>query len=338
MWRVVRRIDDVSDAAPRGQVLILFAMFLVVLIGMAGLATDLGYAFAQRRAMQNSADAASEAGALVVLKAAQNNTLSAQADAKALANANAGKVAPKVNCSYVDDNDTVLGDCSAAVPATATGVKVAVTETHDTFFMQAVPGAPKTVTTSASATAHVQLMMSPPQDGPFIVCGVGSQTAKGKTVNILQSQNGKWVFNQNATDQTFVIHGPQVPGCNTQGDRFKGLANQDANEGRTTPGWFAYDTGTKAGPTRSTVAGIQGCQKDDAPDQCVLILPVAVDQPPEQGNSKQVYVVGYAAFYVTQVNANTHDGKLLMGYDLTGAGQPGWTPTSSGPVVIRVTQ
>lgn len=338
MRRVVRRIGEATEAAPGGQVLILFAVFLVLLIGMAGLATDLGYAFAQRRAMQNSADAASEAGALVVLKAARDNTLSAEADADQLAAANAGKVDPRVRCSYVDDHDTALDDCSAPVPAAATGVQVTVTETHDTFFMQAVPGAPRTVTTSASATAHVQLMRRPPNDGPFIVCGVGSQTSKGKTVNILQSQNGKWMFNKKAADQTFVIHGPQVPNCNTQGDRFKGLANQDANEDRTAPGWFAYDTGTRAGPTRTAVNGIQGCRRGDEPDQCVLILPVAIDQPPEQDNSKQVFVVAYAAFFVTQTGANTHDGKLLLDYVPLGEGDFGWNRQANGPVVVRVTR
>ena len=46
-----------------GQVLVLFAVALVVLFGMAGLVIDIGYAFYAKRSMQASADAAALAGA-----------------------------------------------------------------------------------------------------------------------------------------------------------------------------------------------------------------------------------------------------------------------------------
>lgn len=46
-------------SASRGQVLIMFALFSTAMLGMVGLATDLGIAFAGRRSMQNAADAAS---------------------------------------------------------------------------------------------------------------------------------------------------------------------------------------------------------------------------------------------------------------------------------------
>ena len=321
-----------------GQVLVLFAFSMIAMMGMLGLATDAGYAYAQRRAMQNAADAAAEAGARIVAKAAYDSSLSAQSDVQALAAANAGGAATTVSCTYVNDAGTSLGDCGNTVPSTATGVNVTVKETHNTFFIKVVPGAPKTVTTGATAQGNVQLMSTPPSDGPFIVCGVGSTTTKGANVNILQQSNGHWELNPSANDQTFVIHGPQIADCNTQANRFKGLADQAANAGLTPPAWFHYDTGTVAGPTRTQVNGIQGCKQGQAADDCVLILPVGVNTPAESGNAKEVYVVAYAAFMVSQTSANTHSGTLLLDYIPLGSGSSGWTRTTPGPVVVRVTK
>lgn len=47
----------------RGQILVIFALALIVIIGMVGLILDTGSAFAQRRGEQNAADLASLAGA-----------------------------------------------------------------------------------------------------------------------------------------------------------------------------------------------------------------------------------------------------------------------------------
>ena len=47
----------------RGQILVLFALSLVAIIGMVGLVLDSGGAFAQRRTQQNAADVAALAAA-----------------------------------------------------------------------------------------------------------------------------------------------------------------------------------------------------------------------------------------------------------------------------------
>ena len=63
-----RRGSDRYRHASRGQILILIAGALVAIVGMLGLATDLGYNFAQRRTMQNAADAGALAGAHTLSK------------------------------------------------------------------------------------------------------------------------------------------------------------------------------------------------------------------------------------------------------------------------------
>jgi Flp pilus assembly protein TadG len=54
---------DRGHRRQRGQVLILVAFAVTALIGMTGMAIDLGFAFAHRRQVQNAADAAALAGA-----------------------------------------------------------------------------------------------------------------------------------------------------------------------------------------------------------------------------------------------------------------------------------
>ena len=52
-------------AAPRGQMLVVFAVLLVVLLGFAGVAIDVGRVTAERRHVQAAADA----GALAACRA-----------------------------------------------------------------------------------------------------------------------------------------------------------------------------------------------------------------------------------------------------------------------------
>jgi hypothetical protein len=50
-----------------------------------------------------------------------------------------------------------------------------------------------------------------------------------------------------------------------------------------------------------------------------------------------MWTIGFAAFLITEVNSNTHTGKLLSNYIVKHTGSLGWTPTSFGPIVIKLT-
>ena len=56
----------------RGQILVIFALGLIVIIGMVGLVLDGGSAFAMRRTEQNAADFAAVAGANAYLHGSQS--------------------------------------------------------------------------------------------------------------------------------------------------------------------------------------------------------------------------------------------------------------------------
>ncbi len=161
---------------------------------MVGLSIDLGYAFAEKRAVQNSADAAALAGSHALTKwSTSTPTLTANTDVAAMVDANKmnSSTTQSFSCVYVDDSNSDIKDCSNAVPPTATGVRVVVRETHSTFFIRVVPFAPHTITTSATATAHVQgITAGVGSDSPFVVCGVDTKLSSGGKYSILETSTG----------------------------------------------------------------------------------------------------------------------------------------------------
>jgi Flp pilus assembly protein TadG len=339
--------------ASRGQIIVMLALFLVSLMGMLGLAMDLGFAFAAKRAVQGAADAGAIAGARQIARYTTAAPTNAQGAVQSIVAANAfSGITPTLNsCEYIGDNWAVVGNCTANVPSNATGSRVRTRATFPTFFIHVVPGAPNTVTVSGYAKARVQRATGFTADGPFIVCGInswdvtsnpnGKGTSVGTNTNILTSPSSATI-NGAAVGRTFRIHDPQLDSkgnadCSSKADRFKGLANQSPNLGKTAPNWFNYDTGTKSGPTRAKVNGTEGCNANVAePYNCIMILPIATNNPAEPGNAKEVYVLGFAAFMVTTVDSNSHNGQLLDDYILTGPGQDGWCRDCGGPVVIRL--
>jgi Flp pilus assembly protein TadG len=336
-----------SEETPRGahpaQVVVMFAFFSVALLGVLGLVTDLGISFAGKRSMQNAADAGAYAGARKIAKAASTSGVSAWSDVNTIATDNSFTLSsgtPTVTCVYVNDADTSLGSCSSTVPSTATGVKVTVAETHPTFFIRVIPGAPTTATTSATAIAHVRKLSSRNLDGPFMVCAVNTQLDPNGNMDIMTKSNGVWSINQAAIGKTFKIHGPQIEKCNTKSSHFKGLAEVSANKNKTAPPeqWFNYNTGTTAGQVSVDVEGAEGCKAGQEVQNCVAFLPITANTPSEDSASdKKLWTVGYAAFYITETGSNTHSGRLIGNYIVKGPTSTGWTPDYVGPIVIKLT-
>lgn len=340
--------------ATRGQILILAAGALVALVGMVGMATDYGYVLAERRTMQNAADAGALAGARKISKWSATSTFSVLSDVTSAATANKLSSTPSiVSCTYVDDSDVSLGSCSTTVPVTATGVHVVVKETHNTFFMGAIPGGPGTLTTRASATAHVQFLKTPPGDGPFLVCGVGTKLdsggVTGSSLGVLISADGDWVINPkavNSSDNNFPkyqIYGPQVATCNISNSSYKGLALGSTNKTLPIPGWFYYTTGDAAGNLGVTaVPGVNGCNPSNIVN-CVAFLPVAVNSPVDSTGQNRMWTVVILPFFITGTpngngTYNSLDGQLMGDYITLGQGQVGWIPGSESPIIIRLTK
>lgn len=324
---------------------------MVGLIGLLGLATDLGYGFVERRSMQNAADAGALAGAHTISKSIPSTPLTVLDDVTAAATANkVGSTNPRVtSCVYVDDSDESLGSCALMVPPTASGVRVTVQETHNTFFLRIIPGGPTTMTTDASATAHVQQLTTPPGDGPFLVCGVDTDTETGPNMSIvLQQPDGSWILNPAAvttsthTGPTFQVYGPNISTCGLNPQNYKGQAVGTTNADLTAPGWFTYANGDAAGHVSVSVSGVDGCTPALIIN-CVAFLPVAVDNPPPDPTTNRMWTVTILPFYLTAATfsngkLNKLDGKVMGDYISLGNGKPGWIPGTQGPIVIRLTK
>lgn len=109
----------------RGQALVFAAMLLLGLVAVAGLATDGGLVFAQRRDLQNLADAAALAGAMQIDEAAYR-----AGTGVALNQAEARRAA----ISYLSDAD----DVTYEVMVGPTGVGVAVRRRAQTGFLRVI--------------------------------------------------------------------------------------------------------------------------------------------------------------------------------------------------------
>ena len=64
--RITNRSVSRGHESERGQVLVIVALSLVVLVAMVGIVIDGGFAWGKQRETQNASDAAAEAGAVVM--------------------------------------------------------------------------------------------------------------------------------------------------------------------------------------------------------------------------------------------------------------------------------
>ena len=128
----------------RGQILVIFTIAIVAIIGMVGLVLDGGSAFAQRRDEQNVADLAAVAGATAHLNATGDSaTKLAAADAAAQAIAAAN--------GYANGVDNVVVTVTPTSNVFAATVQVDITKPHRNNFA-AIMGMP-TWPVSVTATA-----------------------------------------------------------------------------------------------------------------------------------------------------------------------------------------
>lgn len=161
----------------RGQMLVIVALGLTVLIGMAGLVIDGGMALSNRRQVQNAADAAALAGTRVLGLDLKYRAVNADVPAPPPApfanvdqevcdainaaldyNENNAQSIAAIDCyggtddaQYVDFDRNVLGRVGDGVPPLAQGVHVKGTGQSDTFLM-GVLGI-QTINIGADATA-----------------------------------------------------------------------------------------------------------------------------------------------------------------------------------------
>lgn len=157
--------------ARKGQVIVIFAMSLVAVIGMVALVIEGGNAYAEQRGTQNGADAAANAGAVVLGQSLGPDGVLTTDGSVALAVGNVA-VANRlgshtgfytdVGGRYLNNTGTVVanqadaaivgsGDGIDAIPPNAQGVRVGGTRTFGTSFARVI--GIESIAASADATA-----------------------------------------------------------------------------------------------------------------------------------------------------------------------------------------
>ncbi len=174
------RASLAPDRAERGQVLVIVAVGLVVMIAMVGLIIDGGFAWGKQRDTQNGADASAEAGAVVLAERLAGvtktdaNVWDAVRDtgtANGLPAGGSPPINPASDCTgsapidkigicgyYTDIDGNVINGGSGpivvgtgSIPANASGVEAKARTEFDTFLMPVIGF--DELETSAQATA-----------------------------------------------------------------------------------------------------------------------------------------------------------------------------------------
>lgn len=294
--------------------LVFITATFAVLVGITGLAVDLGFVTIERRTLQKAADAAAVSGALDL--AYETTWPSINTDVNAMVTNNQVEAGTTTACTLVDNSNAQRqANCNPPTDTNVSGVKVVLSRPRDTYFMRIL--GINTVNVSANSTARV-VKHNAYEGGNalFMVCAYNTYLAPNGALrqSILAAGGPPYSVLPAALNRQYLIHGPQVQreDCGITNNAFKGLANADENEGLTTlPGVMTYDTGVKAGPTRTAVEGALGCgliaDSRFITTPCVMILPVFVSSPA----NKKVDAVMWLPFLIQQIDANTHYGTLI---------------------------
>lgn len=143
-----------------GQVLVLFAILLVVLLGVAGLSVDVGRQVAERRHVQTAADAAALAACRALVAGASDNA--AKTEARTVARINLEHSPSGATANLADDGSLIYEDGHAGDPAylasgvllSGTTVRVAIMSSIETALARVV-GIP-TLETNARARCDLR--------------------------------------------------------------------------------------------------------------------------------------------------------------------------------------
>lgn len=123
-----------------GQSMVLIALLLVGIIAFLGLVFDVSNAYAQRRQMQNAADAGALAGGRVLATRANNNAETEQQVLTAVNAFSAANGSPgTVTGVFINSSGSQVGaqiGVNGGIPGSATGVRVTVNTNFNTFFLR----------------------------------------------------------------------------------------------------------------------------------------------------------------------------------------------------------
>lgn len=328
-----RPTDDRRSSAG-GQILVFFAIVIVTLLAFLALTIDGGFAFSNRRAMQNAADAGALAGARELALWAAGSPVGDQDVAGAVLAAAAGNgwdaATGTITATYLTTSRVPLGQVGSfgavAPPASAAGLAVTATTSFNTFFGGFI-GLPR-LTMAAEARAIYGASCSAGCLPPFAV--YLQNFVPGASYQFFGSNSGPGQFGW------FSFSGPSSQ------DLCNDLTASTCNSGTiTSGGWVPGNSGNNwpscvvdpdklpalvgqtvtvalFGPGPGTAPGGPGC--GDGETHCSSGTCTATCGT---GNNFQYHVAGFGTFQITSYNRST---KSLQGIFLNTLSDAAVTP------------
>ena len=178
-----RLLNRVRSALPResepGQILVIVAAGLIVIIAMVGLIIDGGYAWGRQRATQNGADSVAKAGAVVILEWLDNQPKTIGDVGCAIELSEAENNVTVERAEFTDHTGALISvtvpPCGTvgAIPPTAQGIRAEASQTFDTHLMAVIGFDQMTARTNATAIV-----------GPITGSGVGLPVTFPQTMTL----------------------------------------------------------------------------------------------------------------------------------------------------------
>jgi Flp pilus assembly protein TadG len=256
----------------RGQVLVIFALILVVLLGFTGVAIDIGRQNAEQRHIQTAADAAALAACRALIDGASDNAAATAARNVARINierspsGTSAVIAPDIAKVYADGHAGDPAYLTSGVLVSGTTVRVAISSTVDTTLARVV-GIP-TLDTSARARCSLQGGPALPivarrydsAPGPgggftdYLATIPTSTTGSVDTVNPW-GYGGRTPASEADPGPAFELYGPDAKAANESS--FRGFVALDVRNYESTTSRVYYN-GVTSGITEQTLKNKEG--------------------------------------------------------------------------------
>ena len=265
-----------SKRRQSGQILVIFAVGLIAIIGGVAIVVDGGNAIAQQRATQNGADAVSEAGTVVIAQYLMNGNSNTGATGtcpttpgdpwdlevcKAVYGAAANNNVEIAAANYTDFKGDVLGAVGSGFPAEAQGVQAVADRDFGTYFARALGFDTFTATTQATAiTGTVTTLCIPGMPCALFPITVPLEVSNCDETGKLTPGQGPWPYLGEL--DTTPLNEAIVPICKNQNNEIGGGSAGSV-------GWIDFSTAIGA----TTNGNCTNQFKDAITDPCVTGLP-----------------------------------------------------------------
>jgi Flp pilus assembly protein TadG len=259
-------------SAARGQVLVIFAILLVILLGFAGLSIDVGRQNAEQRHIQTAADAAALAACRALIEGASD--AAAATAGRNVARINIERSPAGANAQIAADNARLYQDGHAGDPAyllsgiivSGTTVRVAIWSSVETTLARVV--GVSTLDTSARAKCQLQGGPAIPivarrysaAPGPgsgftdFLATTSTSTTGAVDAFSVM-GYGGRTPASEADPGPVFELYGPGAKASN-EAD-FRGFVALDVRNFQSTTSRVYYN-GVTSGITENTLKNIEG--------------------------------------------------------------------------------